>query len=756
MNYSPPNDLQQVGSNLEDVNGRDKVTGRALYMSDFFPANVGHIKLLRSPYAHARIISIDISRAVALPGVWGVVTGEDTQILDHTYGMFIRDQPIIAYQKVRYAGEPVVAIAAESEALALAALDLVDVEYEVLPAVTTIAAALAPDAPLLFDTVPHAATLQPPPLNSQWAQEPGANILFHFDYSFGDIDALFASCPHVFEDRFSMGRQSHAALEPHVVVARPTESGGVEIWSNNQDPFLLQDDISRIFGLPLEHVQFHTGLVGGGFGSKSYCKVEPITVLLALKTGREVRLGLTMAESMLTVSDSAAEITIRTGVGADGEFVVREAIVELDSGAYADASPSVAMRIGTRFNGPYKWQGIRTRVRAIRTNTIPAGSFRGFGMGHITWPAESQIDIIADRLAIAPDELRLKNFLASGTSGAPGEKPLDSDLAAGFEAVRNIVGRWPSSNSVKSGIGYAVACKGAGSSHTAGAHIRLFPGGKVELAAGVAEIGQNSRTILTQVAAEVLAISPHDIRVVDIDTQKTPYDSGTHASNGATIAGLAVQKAALALLADLKQRAAKAFGGDAESYTFRDGVICGPERQITLAELAHALPAGKACFEGEAVVQTPGGSQFWMPIWTAAQVEVDDVTGIVRLTRLVQAADVGRAINPQRCVGQIDGAAAQGIGQALFEDIGYRDDLPLAADPLSYRLPRLLDMPGDAETIILEQGRGPGPFGAKGIGESGNLTIPAAIANAIADAVGARVTQLPMTPERVLQAIVDR
>lgn len=746
-----PNTLAHVGRSIADVNGHDKLTGAARYASDFSLAGMLHAKILRSPHPHARIISIDVSRALAMPGVAGVATGEDMAGLDHTYGMFIRDQPVMAVTKVRFAGEPVAAVAAETEELAYQALAAIRVEYDILPVVSCIADALADNAPPLFDGALHPSALQPPPICSSWVQEPAPNILFDFSYSFGDIEDLFASCAHVSEDRFTLGRQSHAALEPHVAIALASDRDHVEVWSNNQDPFLLREDIARIFGLKLDNVRFHAGLVGGGFGSKSYCKIEPIAVLLARKTGRPVRLALTMAESMMTVCDHPAEITLRTGVSATGETIVRDAVVELDGGAYADASPSVAMRMGVRFNGPYKWKGVRARVRVIRTTSIPSGSFRGFGMGHVTWACESQMDMIAARIGLRPELLRAQNFLEPGSSGAPGERVLDCDLAEGFNAVRNRVADRTTGSNARRGIGFAVACKGGGSSHRADARVDIHASGDVTLAAGVTEIGQNTRTILTQIAAEVLGVDPDRIKVVNIDTDSTPFDSGTHASNGATVAGLAVRDAATKAAAEVLLFAARQLKCGVEELSFRQMRIMRGSASYPLSDLVD--PQKKDKFSGAASIQTPGGSLFWMPIWTAAEVEVDEETGIIRLTRLINAADVGRAINPQRCVSQIEGAAAQGLGQALFEDIVYRGGQPLTATPLTYRMPRLADIPADFETIILEQGRGPGPFGAKGVGESGNLTIPAAIANAIADAVGARVTDLPMTPDRILRAI---
>jgi CO/xanthine dehydrogenase Mo-binding subunit len=748
------NTLTQVGQSIPDVDSRAKLTGSARYTSDIVIDEMLHAKVLRSPHPHALIRSVDVSRALAMPGVAAVVTGDDLTALDFTYGMFIRDQPVLAKDKVRYVGEPIAAVAASTEELAWRALAEIRVDYDVLAPVSSIAAALDERAPMLFGDELHASALPPPPPNSTWTQEPSPNILFDFNHGFGDVDGWFQRCHHVFEDRFTIGRQSHCALEPHVSLARFVADHAVEVWSNNQDPFLLRQDIARIFRLKLDDVRFHAGLVGGGFGSKSYCKIEPIAVLLARKARRAIRLALTMSESMMTVCDHGAEIWLRSGVSASGETLVREAVVNLDGGAYADASPSVAMRIGTRFNGPYRWRAVRSRVRVVRTTTIPAGSFRGFGAGHVTWACESQMDMIARRLGRDPYAIRADNFVRLGTAGAPGESVLDSDLMEGLQTVGERVGYKSKERVPKRGIGFAVAVKGGGGSHRADARVRVWASGAVSLAAGVTEIGQSTRTVLTQIAAEVLNIDPDRVAVEDIDTDTTPFDSGTHASNGATVAGLAVREAAEKARVRILEFAGGILQCTSAELDFCNFQVRRGENRYLLADLvAQRGPGVDTMFAGEASVQTGSGSFFWMPVWTAVEVEVDAETGAFKILRLINATDAGRAINPQRCVSQIEGAAVQGLGQALFENLAYCEAQPLNATPLKYRLPRISDVPHQFETIILEQGHGPGAYGVKGLGESGNLTIPAAIANAIADAVGARVTDLPITPDRVLKAL---
>jgi CO/xanthine dehydrogenase Mo-binding subunit len=741
------NEFRHLGKSYPALDGLDRVRGRLAYASDMVLPGMLHAKLLRSPYAHARIRRIDLSRAASIPGVVAVAAGADLIDLDPYYGPFISDQPILALDKVRYAGEPVAAVAAETEDLAWQALSEIAVEYEPLAPVGTISAALATDAPAIFERNDHAITLGSPPKNGSWQVEPGPNELFRFNYTTGDIDHWMAQSDHVFEDRFTLSPTSHYALEPHVVIAHFETPSRLAVWSNNQDPFLLRDDIARMFRLSKSEVTLNVGPVGGGFGSKSYCKIEPIGVLMARMTGRPVRLALTMTESMGTVREHGAEVWLKTGVSANGTTLAREAVVLLDAGAYADASPSVAMRIGVRLNGPYRWEALRTVVRAIRTTTVPAGSFRGFGAPQVAFPSESQIDMIARRLALNPAAFRQANFVHPGTPGAPGESLFDSDHHAGFaEVLRHLP---PQANRPSGhGVGYAVALKGGGSAHRAGARLALQADGRAILSAGVSDIGQGVRTILVQVAAECLDIPMTSVMFTSqIDTSITPFNAGTHASTGASVTSLAIAEAAQKIRARLLGLSAIRLGCEAKELIFADGKIKFRDVARFPGEL---LGSDLFPMEEEALVQAGSG---WTPIWTGAEVVVDPELGIVRILRIISAVDTGRAINPQRCVTQVEGAAAQGLGQALFEELRFDDHaIPLNGTALQYRVPRMQDMP-EMTTILLEQGKGPGAFGIKGIGESGNLTIPAAVANAIEDAIGIRVTTLPITPMKLRQAI---
>ncbi len=742
-----------IGRSLPGVDSHAKLTGAACFTSDIKLPGMLHGKILRSPHAHARIRAIDARAALSMPGVAAVATGSDLDGLDPHYGMFIRDQPVLALGKVRFVGDAVAAVAASSEAIAYRALGEIRVDYEPLPSLMTTAAALSPAAPQLFD-VRHEAELAPPGPGVSWRREPGSNILFEYCHNVGNniVDG-FDVCAHVFEDRFKFARLSHYSLEPHVTLAA-IDGNRVEVWSNNQDPFLLRRDVSRIFKRPLENVRFHCGFVGGGFGSKSYCKIEPIAVLLASKAGRPVRLALTMDESMMTVCEHGADIVLRTGVSERGETIARDVTVRLDGGAYADASPSVAARIGGRFGGPYRWQALQTKVTVVRTNTVPAGSFRGFGAAHVAWASELQIDMIARRLDFDPCEFRLRNLVSAGERPVPGEAALDCDLRAGLDAVVSRLNSRGRKRRPGRGVGLAVAIKSSGAGHRSDATVRIIGSGRVAIGSGVTEIGQSTGIAMVQIVAEVLGISPDVIQTVDTDTDHTPYDSGTHASTGVTVAGLSMRQAAEHARSLVLNFAAGILGCAVDELNWYGFGVKRLEERHELADLLRRAQLSlDAEFRGVGSTETPNRSIFWMPSWTAAEVEVDAETGAVRVTDLVTAVEVGTAINTERCRSQAEGAAVQGLGQALFENLDYSGDRPVNAEPLRYRVPRMLDIPPRFETIVLEHGLGPGPYGAKGVGEAGGLTIPAAIANAVADAVGARVTDLPITPEKVLAAI---
>ena len=748
------------------LDGPDKVTGGARYTFDVTLPGMVHAKVLRSPHPHARIVAIDASRAEALPGVVAVVTGADViELPDPYYGVAIRDQPVLAIDKVRYIGDMVAAVAALDEETAFRGLALIDVRYDLLPPVTTIDDALAKGAPLLFDA-PVAG--EPIKLGNGIIslKEPRPNVLCEFAYRNGDADTVLARSDHVFEDRFHFSRINHFHLEPHVNVARVTGEQ-IELWSCNQDPFLLRGDIARIFGRPANNIRIHASYVGGGFGGKSFCKMEPLVVLLAMKAGRPVRLCLSLDESLLTLSKHAGILILKTGVTRDGRLTARKSEIQLDGGAYSDASALTVVKTGYRITGPYRWDAVATRAYAVRTNTVPAGSFRGFGGTQASFASESQIDMIARRLGIDPYDFRCKNLLASAEPFQPGDSGIDSDLTSGLDEVVERLGyrqrvRGSAQDHKARGKGLSIGIKdGGGTGNHAQAIVKLLPSGRAIVSAAAVEIGQGATTALSRIAAETLKLPVEWVRYGAIDTDHTPLDNGTHASCGTVVTGIAVMRAATDARNQVLEFAAERLGCRADELALDNWMV----RRGNYAHPLEPMIAehfGGAGFEfiGRGMVKVPNDSKapltaaalFWMPSWVGAEVEVDRETGKVRVVHLVVGADSGRSINPVACRGQIEGAALQALGQSLFEELRYEGGEPVNATPLKYRVPLAGDLPDCLESFILEHG-GPGPFGAKGIGEAGMLGVASAIANAIHDAVGVRLTEIPFTPERVLAAI---
>lgn len=757
--------LTIVGSQVPRKDAVEKVSGRAEYAVDVELPGMLHAKALRSPRAHALIKRIDVSKARQAPGVRAVLTHAD--IPAHfmpVYGYFIKDQPIVAIDRVRYIGDIVCAVAADTEAQAASALALVEVDYEDLPHAITIEEGLARDAEDLFPVAPFGVT----PTYGQGASgqiRPRKNVCYEFDYRTGDASA-FGRCDYVFEDTFHFSRMHHYHLEPFAAVAN-ARTDRIEVWAANQNPFPLRKELARIFKVSESSITVHVGNVGAGFGSKNNCKAEPVAVMLSLLARRPVRFCLTMEESALTNTQHAATLKLKTGVMKDGTLVARESEILLDSGAYSDASPLVAEKAGYRIPGPYRWGYIDTRCLCVMTNTAPAGPFRGFGGTQATWASESQLDMIARRLGIDPYDMRVKNLLKLGEPFQPGDSGIDSDLKEGLDLVCDHIGYREPRKPLR-GKGISIGCKdGGGVKKAAQARVRILTNGDAFLNFASVEMGQGIRTAMTQVVAEILKLPHARVTAPSINTDHVPFDEGTNASSGIAVMGRAVESAARGVRRRVLEFAAEQLKCDVAELDIDNGTIVqgtGPNAQrLPLGPLVMGYYGGPGFeFTADGFYMPPVDHRaplespcvFWEIGWGAAEVEVDPGTGIVKVLKLVASGDTGRSINPLVCKGQEDGAAVQGYGQAMFERMIYNDRGELLnIDPLIYRVPLAEDLPAEFVTITQQQGHGPGPFGAKGAGEGTILPIASAIANAIEDAVGVRITELPITPERVLAAL---
>jgi CO/xanthine dehydrogenase Mo-binding subunit len=753
--------IELPGRHAPRQDARVKVTGRARYGYDVTLPGMLHAKVLRSPHAHARLVSVDTSAADALDGVAAVLTRDRLGGIQRSFGALIKDQPVVALDTVRYVGDVVAAVAAVDERTALAALDLIDVEYEVLPPVATIRDALAEDAPELFPDAPLGFVPNYGP-GAHGTLRPARNVSYEYGYTTGSPDA-WDECDHIFTDTFTFPRMQHMQLEPFASVA-VAGWDRLEVWTSNQMPFQLRQELARVFGVPESDVRIHGEYIGGGFGGKSNCRTEHIALRLSqLAGGRPVRYCMTLEEAFRTISQHQATLTLKTGVKADGTFVARQSTVLLNAGAYSDYSPFVAEKAGYRMPGAYRWQHIDTTCWTVMTNTVPAGAFRGFGGTQATWANERQLDLIAERLGMDPLELRHKNALDLGERSVPGETPIDSDLKLGLDLVADAVGYHSRPRVPGRGIGIAMACKdGGGMNKLAQARVKIDQSGNVYLHSALTEMGQGGHSALGQIAADVLGTDPSRVRYAAVDTDHSPFDSGTNSSSGIAVMGRAVRDAAEKGRRQVLAFAADRLGVPTEQLGLRNW-------QVTVAGTAHPLQplirevyggtgfefAADGQYKAELAMDAPFETRcaFWEVGWAAAEVKVDPETGKVEILQLVISGDAGTVISHLGARGQDEGAAVMGLGQALFEELRYDGAELLNGEALDYRVPMADDLPASFVSITQEQGHGSGPYGAKGLGEGGMLPVPPAIAAAIADAVGAQLTDLPMTPERVLDAL---
>jgi CO/xanthine dehydrogenase Mo-binding subunit len=745
-------DGHSVGHSVPRADLHAKLTGAARFGADLTVPGMLHVKVLRSVVAHARIVGIDDSEALAVPGVVSVTTARDLQDMDAQWGHFLRDRPIFADGVVRFVGEIVAAVAAETEAAALAGVHALDVEYEELPAVVDLASAVAPAAPRVHDG----------PARPGYACPPGtvlddSNAFYHYRVDHrrtddvGDEPGLV-----VVEDEYVFPAVYQYAMEPHAVVAEHGPDG-ITVHSTCQHPFQVRQELALVFGLPVEQVRVVVPFLGGGFGSKSYTKLEPVAVAVARHTGRPVRLVNLVEDAMVTSRRHGMRCRMRTVARPDGRLVAREAEVLLDTGAYADNGPTVTMVAAMAAVGPYRWERVTVDAACVYTHLPPSGSYRGFGAAHMQWVGETQVDEIARKLGLDRLAVRRQNLLQRGETFIPGQKPIDADLIGDLDAVAGRLG-WDAPLSEWQGRGVSIGLSPGGAVPQSEARVELAADGTVLVHVGSTEMGQGPRTVHAQIAAEVLGLAPARVTVVPTDTDTTPYDRSTGASRSTTVAGLAVQRASEDLLARLRAAAGRGSEEPSPRVWLSGDRLCAEDRDWALRELAAGSP-GRALFIGEGdageLMAGPVSSPvFWEVCLAGAEVTVEPDTGEVAVRRVVTAADVGKAINPSLVERQDEGCAMQAIGNALFEEMHFSETGALINDSLlDYRVPTIADLP-DIEGILIENGDGPGPFGAKGCGEGVFGGLTGALVCAVQDA-GVPVRELPMTAGRVWRTIRD-
>jgi len=747
-----------VGTSAPRLDGIEKATGRAAYVDDMVRPGMLHGAVLRSAYAHALIVSVDVSAALALPGVHCVLTGDD---FPHRYGAFVQDEVVLARGRVRYVGEPVAAVAAETPALAREALNLIAVDYEELPAVMTPAEALAPDAPLVHEDFAAYGRRVAVPLPP--------NVCAVTTIAEGDADAAFADCDVVVEGVYRTQPQVHVYLEPCGALAEADAAGKVTVWSSCQSVFRVQATVAEVLGLPMSRIRAIASKVGGAFGGKSDVTVQPLAALLALRSRRPVKLVLTRDDDfMMMRTRHPAEIWMKTGAMADGRLVARAARITLDGGAYAEDSSAVLGFALLIARGPYRIDHIRLEGQVAYTNRLRAAGFRGYGNPQVTFAGECQIDEIAARLGRDPIDLRLQNAVRAGDDWVGGQRLEACGLVECLERLRDALPpRMP-------GRGIGVACV----AHISGilstsAIVRVLEDGTVTLSTGAVDLGEGADTVLSQICAETLGVPLDRVNYAVPDTDGSPYNWSTGGSRVTYMVGRAVTAAAGQARDRLFDHAAEMLECAVVDLELRPGGRVGiagvPGAEVAFRDIsarAHWAVGGpiignaSVMFEGggfdpkRSAVTGNGIGRLGAFVFgaQAAEIEVDDVTGQIAVRRIWAAHDVGRAINPTAVAGQIAGGVAQGLGYALYEDLCFDGPNPANPTLMDYKVPGAKEMP-EIIPIIVEHPEPSGPFGAKGIGEPPLVPVAPAIANALADVRGVRLRQLPLTPERVLDAL---
>lgn len=734
-----------IGTSIPRTDQRAKLDGSAMFVADLPADDALHLKLLRSDVAHARLLSVDVTAALAVPGVVAVVTAADLPEGADLWGHYVRDRPVFAREKIRFAGEVVAAVAAVSERSALEGVHAVDVEYEELPPVLDVRAASAAGAPRVHDGAPAPGFSCRDP--ERLAE---GNTVYKYPIMFDrstDVPATDDDVVTVERD-YAFPAVYQYAMEPHAVLA-DWRDDRVLIHSSCQHPFLVREEIATLFGIEPERVDVRVPFIGGGFGSKSYTKMEPVAVAVSRHLGRPVRLVNQVEDAMVTTRRHSMVCRIRTTARRDGTLLARKAKVLMETGAYADNGPTVTMVAALGSVGAYRWTQVRVDAQCVYTNLPPAGSYRGFGATHLLWASESQIDEIAELVGLDRVEIRRRNLLRRGEEYVPGHTPVDADLVGDLERVAERLG-WDGTIEPWCGRGVAVGISPAGASARSEARVHLQSDGTIDVLIGSQEIGQGSRTVHRQIAADVLGVDPDIVVIPPTDTVTTPYDRSTGASRSTTVAGYAVQRAS-ARLRDLVLDTVAERGAPRDQLEIQGRAVVGPDITVPLRELGPLVAEGDA-----AELATGRGPEiFWEVSAVGAETRVDPETGEVTVRRIVTAADVGRAINPSLVHRQDEGCAVQAMGNALFEEMHFDErGVLLNGSLMDYRVPGTCDLPEELHCILIENGDGPGPMGAKGCGEGTFAGLVAAVVSGIG-AAGIRMHELPLTPDRVLHAMQD-
>ena len=729
-----------IGKSIVRGEGPDKVSGKAIYAADISQPGMLWGRVLRSPYPYARIVSIDKSQAEALPGVHAVVTGQD--IPDTKIGRRMVDMPILARDVVRFVGEKVAAVAADDKDAADEALLLIDVVYEELTPVYDAEEAMGVDAPDLHPDMESYQGFPQPPSGIK-------NAFAHITWEKGDIKQGFKESDLIFEHTFNAQLMHQAYIEPHACLVSADPAGkGVQIWANNKDPYMLRDQLAHTWSVPAESIVLYPSTIGGDFGGKGSFMDVPLCYYLSKASGRPVKMVMDYIQELMAGNPRhPAVMTIKTGVMKDGTIKARQARAVFDSGAYGAFKPTVYLRGADHLCGVYKVPHAKIDSYTVYTNNVPRGHMRSPAKPQVVFAVESHMDMIAQELGMDAYQFRLKNVMREGDSSPIGHHWQQIKALETLEAAAKAAGidqQLPPNT----GRGMAMTDLVQGTGQFA-AKISLSEDGDPQLHMAFWDTGTGSHTVLRQMVAEELTLDTEDVQIVLESTAKMPYSSGSGGSRVMHTAGRAVVNAAIELRGKLVEAASPLLDAPEDQVSMQNGRLVAAGRSVTIAEVVART--GGESLTGEAILtsEMPELTSFCTQI---AEVHVDPETGEITVNRFITAHDIGAILNPLNHQGQVEGGMIQGLGYALMEELELEDGHISTLSFGDYKIPTSADVPV-LETVLIEGNAGPAPYESKGIGESSNIPVAGAIANAVFDAVGVRITDLPVTADKVLAGL---
>ncbi len=738
-----------IGAAVGRVEGADKVSGQAIYGADVHFPDTLWGKILRSPYAHARIVKIDTSKAWQVPGVKAIVTGKDEP--NHYQGKSIRDIPVLCWDKVRYIGDKVAAVAAESRDAAEEAISLIEVEYEELPAVFDVLDAMKPDAPVLHDNAPGydgaPADIMGPA---------GGNVVNKLSWGKGDVDKGFRDADLVIEHTFRMPIHHQGYLEPQSFLVKIEDDGKVNAWASTKGPFGTRAQFAKAAGIPANQIRLQAVHVGADFGGKSGAGELPICYFLAKQAKRPVKIILTHTEELTAMNpDHYTVIKVKTGVRRDGRMTARYLQAIHGTGAYAGMKPGRASIGGAGSATPYRIDNSYMEALQVYTNTVPCGFWRAPGAIQAVFASESHMDLIARELKMDPAKFRMMNLIGEGEENALGKSWIGVKAKETLKAALDAAA-WKSPKRPNVGRGVAMYERGTGAGKV-WVNLTAEADGTLTVFTVAGDQGTGLQTVLCQTVAAEMQVPYEQVRCRIGNTADVSYsvDVGFGGSRSTNINSAAAFQASAELRKKLNAQAAKLFGCAEDQVIYKSGKFSakgGKAKPLTLIDVVKANE-GPVMVSVETEVPRKGSSTSF--IAQVAEVEVDRETGRVKLNKFVTAHDVGTIINPLGHQGQIDGEAIMAIGTGLMEELIDDQGKITTTNLGEYKIPNILDIP-KLKTVLVQGNNGPGPYEAKGIGEHANVTPPAAIANAVHDACGVRLFDVPVTAEKVYKALQEK